>query len=98
MTLRCVDTSAWHRASVPAVAGAWLAALDADEVGMSDQVRLEVLYSARSAPDYDELAEELGALTHIPTTAATFSGHWRCSSGSPTSAGSTTAASRSLTW
>lgn len=72
MTLRCVDTSAWHRASVSAVAEAWLTALDADEVGLCDQVRLEILYSARSAPDYDELVDELGALRHIPTTAATF--------------------------
>lgn len=65
MTLRCADTSAWHRTTNPAVAGAWHAALDADEVGICDQVRLEILYSARSADDYEALAEELGALTPI---------------------------------
>lgn len=35
-------------------------------------MRLEILHSTRSAPDYDALAEELDALRHIPTTAATF--------------------------
>lgn len=71
MTLRGVDTSAWHRSTDKAVAGRWRAALDADEVGICDQVRLEILWSARSAADYDALAEELRALRPIPTTTAT---------------------------
>jgi predicted nucleic acid-binding protein len=72
MTLRCADTSAWHHATDQVVASAWRAALDADEVGMCDQVRLEILYSARSADDYDSLSEELGALRPISMTEATF--------------------------
>lgn len=72
MTLRCVDTSAWHRSTVDAIAVAWRVALDADEIAVCDQVRLEILYSARSADAYEALAEELSALHPIPTTAAMF--------------------------
>lgn len=72
MSLRCVETSAWHRAAAPAVARSWRGALDANEVGLCDQVQLEILYSARSARDYDQLVEELQALEHIPTVASTF--------------------------
>lgn len=72
MMLRCVDTSAWHRAANPAIAIHWRTALDADEIGLCDQARLEILYSTRSAGDYDALAEELLALRRIPTTTATF--------------------------
>lgn len=70
--LRCVDTSAWHHSTDELVAGRWRTALEADEVAICDQVRLEILYSARSASDYDALAEELTGLHLIPTTAATF--------------------------
>lgn len=72
MTLRCVDTSAWHHATADDVARGWRAALDADELGLCGQVRLEILYSARSAADYDALAAELGALIPIPITDRTF--------------------------
>lgn len=72
MTFRCVDTSAWHRSTKPAVAAAWRAALDADEVGLCDQVRLEILWSARSHPDYVAVAAELGGLRPIPMTGATY--------------------------
>jgi predicted nucleic acid-binding protein len=72
MTLRAVDTSAWHHAADSGVAERWRAALEADEVAICDQVRLEILYSARSAREYDALAEELAALKQLPTTAQTF--------------------------
>lgn len=72
MTLRCVDTSAWHHSGNPLVAASWRAALDADEVGICDQVRLEILYSARFADDYDNLRLELQALRPIVTDGATF--------------------------
>lgn len=68
MTLRCADASAWHHAADHAVAVSWRSALDADEVGICDQVRLEILYSARSAEDYEELA----GLREIPTNAGTY--------------------------
>lgn len=72
MTLLCVDTSAWHRSGHPDVARAWRNRLDADDVGICDQVRLEILWSARSAADYDALAEELAALAPIETTPASW--------------------------
>lgn len=72
MTLRCVDTSAWHHAADAGVAARWSAALDANEVGICDQVRLEILYSARSAADHAALAEELTALRPIPFDGGTF--------------------------
>ncbi|WP_041180875.1 PIN domain nuclease [Mycobacterium canetti] len=68
----CVDTSAWHHAAQPEVAHRWLAALSADQIGICDQARLEILYSAKSATDYDELADELDGLTRIPIDTETF--------------------------
>lgn len=70
--LFCADTSAWHYAARPEVAKRWLSALSADHVGICDQVRLEILYSARSADDYDALAEELDALIQIPIGSETY--------------------------
>lgn len=48
------------------MARAWRHHLDADEVGICDQVRLEILFSARSGPDYDAILEELNALWVVP--------------------------------
>ena len=70
--LRCVDTSAWHHSTDATVAQRWRAALEADELAICDQVRPEILYSARAATDYDALVEELTSLHLVPTTAATF--------------------------
>lgn len=72
MTLFCADTSAWHHATKPAVANRWLAALSANQVGVCDQARLEILYSARSATDYAALADELDGLAQIPIDSETF--------------------------
>ncbi len=63
----CIDTSAWHRSASPEVALMWAAKLHADQLSICDQVRLEILYSARSARDYDSLADELAALHQIPS-------------------------------
>lgn len=68
----CIDTSAWHRKDQVSVAEALIARLDADEISMCDQVRLEVLYSARSATDYDAIADELSALHPVPCDGKTF--------------------------
>lgn len=68
--LLCVDTSAWHRAAHQAVASAWRTELAADRLGLCAQVRLEILYSARSASDYQALADELSSLVVIPITDA----------------------------
>jgi len=54
------------------VARVWRRLLEADELGVCDQVRLEILWSARSPKDYDALAEELAALRAIQSDASTF--------------------------
>jgi hypothetical protein len=72
MTFFCVDTSAWHHSTSPEVAREWRRHLEGDELALCDQVRLEILWSARSAKDYDALAEELAALPRIPIDASTF--------------------------
>lgn len=72
MTRFCVDTSAWHRSIAPQVAAVWRRHLEADELVLCDQVRLEILYSARSARDYDDLAQELAGMSTIPTDVSTF--------------------------
>jgi predicted nucleic acid-binding protein len=72
VTVLCVDTSAWHRSGHPAVAERWRAELADDRLGLCDQARLEILWSARSAADYDQLADELDALIPIPTVGSTF--------------------------
>lgn len=72
MTLYCVDTSAWHHSANPDVARVWRRHLETDELGVCAQVRLEILWSARSGKDYDALAEELTALRVIESDASTF--------------------------
>jgi len=66
VTLYLADTSAWHRATHPEVAEAWERLLTADAIATCTQVRLEILYSARNADDYDQLAAELLALHQLP--------------------------------
>ena len=72
MTLYCVDTSAWHRSTTPAVAARWGALLANDSIALCDQVRLEILYSAQSATDYEDLAFELDGLRPLPMDRKTF--------------------------
>jgi predicted nucleic acid-binding protein len=63
----CVDTSAWHRADHPLVAAEWGTKLDADLVSICDQVRLEILYSAKNSDSYEDILMELSALHLLPT-------------------------------
>ena len=72
MTRYLVDTSAWHRVDNPVVAARWRTLLASDEVGICDQVALEVLYSARNAADYDRTKSNLAGLIPVPMTADTF--------------------------
>ena len=72
MTLFCVDTSAWHHSKHRDVAERWIDLLRRDRLGICDQVRLEILFSARSASDYDALKEELSALQLVATGRKTF--------------------------
>lgn len=66
------DTSAWHHAGHPDVAAQWRAYLAADRIAVTPPMRLEVLYSTRSAGDYAAVARELDALHHVPCDAAAF--------------------------
>lgn len=66
LTLYLADTSAWHRASHPEVAAGWESRLAANTIATCSLVRLEILYSARSAKDYDQLSAELLALQELP--------------------------------
>lgn len=72
LTLYLADTSAWHRADHPEVAAAWENRLVTDALATCAQVRLEILYSARSARDYAQLANELLALQQLPCGASEF--------------------------
>jgi len=51
---------------VPKVADLWRRYLEEDRIATTPPVRLEVLFSARSARDYDQTAERLDALHQIP--------------------------------
>lgn len=68
----CIDTSAWHHRQHEVVKARWLELLAADQLAICDQVRLEILFSARSHPDYQALAEELGGLHEMTMDGATF--------------------------
>ena len=70
--LLLVDTSAWHHATHQAVIESWSDRLGADELAVCPQVRLEILYSARSAGDYDGISSELDGLHQISTGDAAF--------------------------
>lgn len=63
--LYLADTSAWHRSGRPEIAAAWQHRLRDDSLATCSQIRLEILYSARSAADYDGLASELDALHQL---------------------------------
>jgi predicted nucleic acid-binding protein len=69
VTLYLADTSAWHRATHPEIVAAWETRLAADAIATCAFVRLEILYSARSAKDYERLGEELRALHQLPSGA-----------------------------
>ncbi len=64
--LYLADTSAWHRSAHSEVAEAWARRLSDDTLATCSPVRLEILYSARSAEDYDRIATELAALHQLP--------------------------------
>jgi predicted nucleic acid-binding protein len=67
-----VDTSAWHRSAHRDITYIWADHLSADHLAVCPQVRLEILYSARSATDYDAIRNELDGLGLVPTGEAAF--------------------------
>ncbi len=62
------DNSVWQRTErlPPAIEADWLSALTANQIATCAVVKLEVLYSARSAAEFEELQEELDALRDSP--------------------------------
>jgi len=72
VNLFLADTSAWHRSTHPGAAAAWKRRLNDDSLATCSQVRLEILYSARSSADYDRLARELQALHQLPCGTSEF--------------------------
>jgi predicted nucleic acid-binding protein len=68
MTLVLVDTSLWARLKEPEVSEAIARAIDANAVVMTPPVLLELLRSARTAAERDDLALEYGALHQVGLT------------------------------
>ena len=60
------DTSAWHRSMTPAVLEPWIERMLRDQIATTPPVRLEVLFSARSARDYTITSRRLDALRQVP--------------------------------
>ena len=56
------DSSVWGKRHHREVAERFVAAVTADDVATCAPIRLEVLHSARSAEDYDDLVDELNGL------------------------------------
>lgn len=63
--LLLVDTSVYDRARHPAVLEAWAREANLDRVALTPPAKLEILYSTRSAAEYTEVAEELGAFRQV---------------------------------
>lgn len=59
------DTSAWHRARHPQIEAEWRAALENGQIVGSPVVAAELLYSARSAAEFDDIREEVEALRTV---------------------------------
>ena len=72
VTVYLADTSAWHRSQHPEVTRLWETRLAEDSLATCAQIRLEILYSARSGKDYERLAAELMALHQLPCGSAEF--------------------------
>lgn len=70
--LLLADTSGWAHAHHPKVVGSWEDALSADRLATTPPVQLEVLYTARSADEYELIASELDALAQVPCGTETF--------------------------
>jgi predicted nucleic acid-binding protein len=62
------DSSAWMRASAPAVAGDWSHAALNGQIATCPIVALELLYSTRDGADFDERQAELAQLRDVPIT------------------------------
>lgn len=72
MTTLLADTSVWHRSAHRRIREDWLEAVAGDRLAVCDTVRLEVLYSARSADEYAAWDRDMDQLTQAPSEAGTF--------------------------
>ena len=61
-----IDASVWNRVHRPDVADRVRALLEEGVLSISDQARLEVLFSARDGREYHALTNELSALPTTP--------------------------------
>lgn len=66
MSVLLADTSAWHRSAHAPVRDAWYEAIIGDRVAVCDMVRLEVLWSARTAAEYAERDRDFDSLQQAP--------------------------------
>jgi predicted nucleic acid-binding protein len=67
-----IDTSAWHRLGNPLVKSRLESLVADDALAICPQIALEILFSARSASDYDRTAINLTGLRQLPTGAGEF--------------------------
>ena len=72
MTILLADTSVWARRAVGPIADRWDAETLEDSIAITPMVRMEVLYTARSARDYVAIDSELDALHQVPCDEAAF--------------------------
>jgi predicted nucleic acid-binding protein len=63
--LLLADTSAWHRRSSPEVVELWREHLYEDRIAITAPIRVEILFSAMSARDYDVTSGRLDALRQL---------------------------------
>lgn len=67
--MELADTSAWvwsRRRAYPELRRMFDAAVVEGDIGTCDMVRLELLYSARNAEEFEEIREDLNALPDCP--------------------------------
>ncbi|HEX9644990.1 MAG TPA: PIN domain-containing protein [Acidimicrobiia bacterium] len=67
-----VDRSAWARSDIAMVGDVLLPLLEGGAVATCSVVDLEILHSARSAADYEEVVSELAGLEHVPLSQEVF--------------------------
>lgn len=71
MATYLIDTSVRHRRGNLAVTDRLADLFGADEVAITEPIRLEVLFSARSAQDYDAISGELDGAGQPPAQLGT---------------------------
>jgi predicted nucleic acid-binding protein len=65
--MELADTSAWtNRLKEPAVARDFGERVQAGEIATCDMVKLEILWSARDAREFNEVREDFDALPQVP--------------------------------